>query len=318
MTACCRNPAGETGDLHERRRGAGGPFTRKELAMTVTSEIGWVGLGAMGSRMAPNLVKNGYSVTGFDVDGSRVAAAAAQGLAQAPSLAALVANSDVVVSMIPHDEALLDVVRNLCESAKRTACLIDMSTVSPDVSAEAAIRLAAAGIAYLRAPVSGSTALAESGALSILISGPETVFETWRPLFGALGKKITYLGPNEEARIMKLVVNVIVASINTALAEALNLGRRSGLDWSAMLDVISESAAASPYIASKVAKLKERDWSPAATVEVIAKDMDLALELAKKRGAFVPTTALTRQVLAAVEGKGQGKLDMSSIATFFN
>jgi 3-hydroxyisobutyrate dehydrogenase-like beta-hydroxyacid dehydrogenase len=116
---------------------------------------------------------------------------------------------------------------------------------------------------------------------------------------------------------MKLVVNVIVGAINTSLAEALNLGRRSGLDWAMMIDAINESAVASPYIASKVQKLKDRDWSPAATVEVIAKDMDLALELARQRGAFLPSAALTRQVLAAVEGKGHGQLDMSCIATFF-
>ena len=219
--------------------------------------------------------------------------------------------------MIPSDQAFLDVVSGVRQSAKPTACLIDMSTISPDVSAQAAELLDAAGIGYLRAPVSGSTALAAAGTLSILVSGPERTFQAWRPLIGMLGKKIAYLGPNEEARIMKLVVNVIVAAINSSLAEALNLGRRSGLDWNAMIDVINDSAVASPYIASKVAKLKERDWSPAATVGVIAKDMDLALELGRKRGAFLPLTAVARQVLAAVEGRGQGQLDMSCVATFF-
>ncbi len=281
-------------------------------------QIGWIGLGSMGSRMAPNLVKNGYSVIGFDTDRERHAAAASQGIAAAPSLSALAAKSDVIVSMIPSDEVFLDVVRGLRESAKPAACLIDMSTVSPDVSAQAAELLDAAGIAYLRAPVSGSTGLAAAGTLSILVSGPEPTFQAWRPLIGMMGKKITYLGPNEEARIMKLVVNVIVAAINSSLAEALNLGRRSGLDWNAMIDVINDSAVASPYIASKVGKLKERDWSPAATVDVIAKDMDMALELGRKRGAFLPLTAVARQVLAAVEGRGQGQTDMSSVVTFFD
>ena len=157
----------------------------------------------------------------------------------------------------------------------------------------------------------------QSRSLSILGSGPERTFQAWRPLIGMLGKKIAYLGPSEEARIMKLVVNVIVAAINSSLGEALNLGRRSGLDWNAMIDVINDSAVASPYIASKVGKLKERDWSPAATVDVIAKDMDLALELGRKRGAFLPLTAVARQILAAVEGRGQGQLDMSCVAAFF-
>jgi 3-hydroxyisobutyrate dehydrogenase-like beta-hydroxyacid dehydrogenase len=285
--------------------------------METSVQIGWVGLGSMGGCMAPNLVRSGYNVTGFDINPERIVSAVANGIAAAPSLSALVGKSSAVVSMIPSDKAFLDVVHQVRESARPAACLIDMSTVSPDVSAVAAELLDAAGISYLRAPVSGSTGLASAGTLSILVSGPEPMFQAWRPLFSALGKKIAYLGPNEEARIMKLVVNVIVAAINSSLAEALNLGRRSGLDWNAMIDVINESAAASPYVASKVAKLKERDWSPAATVDVIAKDMDLALELAKKRGAFLPLTSLARQILATIEGRGQGQLDMSCVATFF-
>jgi 3-hydroxyisobutyrate dehydrogenase-like beta-hydroxyacid dehydrogenase len=285
--------------------------------MNAAPQIGWVGLGSMGSRMAPNLVNRGYRVTGFDLDRSRTASGAAQGLREASSMSMLASESDVLFSMIPNDEAFLDVVRHLCGTGKAGACLIDMSTISPDVSARGAALLDAGGISYLRAPVSGSTALAAAGTLSIWVSGPENLFQLRRPLIALMGKKITYLGAHEEARIMKLVVNVIVAAINTSLAEALNLGRRSGLDWAAMIDAINDSAVASPYIASKVQKLKERDWSPAATVEVIAKDIDLALELARQRGAFLPSAALTRQILSAVEGNGHGQLDMSCIATFF-
>jgi 3-hydroxyisobutyrate dehydrogenase-like beta-hydroxyacid dehydrogenase len=285
--------------------------------MEAPVQIGWVGLGSMGSRMAPNLVKKGYTVVGFDIDPNRIASAVANGIAAAPSLSSLAAKSNVVVSMIPNDEAFLAVVHEMRESVTPPGCLIDMSTVSPDVSAHAAELLDAAGIPYLRAPVSGSTGLAAAGTLTILVSGPESTFRLWRPLIGILGKKIAYLGTSEEARIMKLVVNIIVAAVNSSLAEALNLGRRSGLDWNAMIDVINDSAVASPYVASKVAKLKERDWTPAATVDVIAKDMDLALQLAKTRGAFLPLTSLARQILAAIEGRGQGQLDMSCVATFF-
>ena len=285
--------------------------------MNATPQIGWVGLGSMGSRMAPNLVNSAYSVTGFDLDRSRTASAAAQGLKEATSLSVLASESDVLFSMIPNDQAFLDVVRHFSGTGKAGACLIDMSTISPDVSVRGAAFLDGCGISYLRAPVSGSTTLAAAGTLGIWVSGPESVFELRRPLIALLGKKITYLGAHEEARIMKLVVNVIVAAINTSLAEALNLGRRSGLDWATMIDAINESAVASPYIASKAQKLKERDWSPAATVEVIAKDIDLALELARQRGAFLPSAALTRQILSAIEGKGHGQLDMSCVATFF-
>jgi len=285
--------------------------------MNAVPQIGWVGLGSMGSRMAPNLVNGGYSVTGFDLDRSRTASAGAQGLKEVTSLSMLASGSDVLFSMIPNDQAFLDVVRHVSGTGKVGACLIDMSTISPDVSARGAALLDGCGIAYLRAPVSGSTTLAAAGTLSIWVSGPESVFQLRRPLIALLGKKITYLGAPEEARIMKLVVNIIVAAINSSLAEALNLGRRSGLDWATMIDAINDSAVASPYIASKAQKLKDRDWSPAATVEVIAKDIDLALELARQRGAFLPSAALTRQILSVIEGKGHGQLDMSCVATFF-
>jgi 3-hydroxyisobutyrate dehydrogenase-like beta-hydroxyacid dehydrogenase len=290
----------------------------REKKMTGAPQIGWVGLGRMGSRMAPNLVKGGFTVSGFDLDRNLTAAAAAHGVAEAATLSSLVARSDAIVSMIPNDDAFLDVARSVRDNAKPSACLIDMSTISPAASGQGAAILDAGGISYLRAPVSGSTALAEAGTLSILVSGPEPAFQAWRALIAMLGKKISYLGPGEEARIMKLVVNTIVAVINTSLGEALNLGRRSGLDWNAMIDVIGESAVASPYIASKIDKLKQRDWSPAATVEVIAKDVDLALDLARLNGSFTPMTALARQVLTAVEGRGQGKLDLSCVATFFD
>jgi 3-hydroxyisobutyrate dehydrogenase-like beta-hydroxyacid dehydrogenase len=286
--------------------------------MKARPQIGWVGLGNMGSRMAPNLVQRGYAVAGFDVDRGRTRAATSRGLVEAPTLAALTAKSDVIVSMVPNDEAFLSVARIVCENARSSTCLIDMSTVSPGCSEQAAAMLDAVGVAYLRAPVSGSTALAEAGSLSVLVSGPEPVYQTWHTLIATLGKKISYLGPREEARIMKLVVNIIVAAINSVLGEALNFGRRSGLEWNTMVDVIGESVVASPYVASKVDKLKNRDWSAAATVEVIAKDMDLALEVARTTGAFLPMTSLARQILAVAEGRGQGKLDMSSVATFFD
>ena len=163
--------------------------------MNVAPRIGWVGLGSMGSRMAPNLVNNGYGVTGFDLDRGRMASAGAHGLKEASSLAALVSDSDIVFSMIPNDEAFLDIARNICGAAKAGTCLIDMSTISPDVSVRGAAQLEAAGISYLRAPVSGSTALAEDGTLSIWVSGPESAFQMRRPLIALLGKRSPISAP---------------------------------------------------------------------------------------------------------------------------
>ena len=109
------------------------------------------------------------------------------------------------------------------------------------------------------------------------------------------------------------MINTLVGAINSGLAEALNLGRRNGLEWDAMIDLIASSAVASPYIASKVDKLKRRDWTPAATVSLIAKDLDMALDMGRSSHSFLPLAALTRQLLAAVEAKGKQEQDMCSV-----
>ncbi|WP_323038922.1 NAD(P)-binding domain-containing protein [Gemmobacter sp.] len=273
------------------------------------ARIGWIGLGLMGSVMAPRLAAAGWAVTGFDPDPSR-----AGGLPIAGSLAELAAGSDVLVSMIPHDAAFAEVARGVAGAARSGTVLIDMSTVSPDASAAGAEVLAKAGVDFLRAPVSGSTGLAAAGTLSLLVSGPEEVFAAQRPILETLGQRITWLGTGEQARATKLVVNSVVAAINGALAEALQLGQASGLDRAQLVDLIAGSAAASPYIASKVDKLKAHDHSPAATVNLIGKDLDMVLALAQSRGVAMPLAALNRARAAEAEAAGWGLYDLSSLA----
>ncbi|MBN8944922.1 MAG: NAD(P)-dependent oxidoreductase [Rhizobiales bacterium] len=289
--------------------------------MAERPQIGWIGLGNMGSRMAPNLIKAGYDVTVFDVDPARMAELVAAGAKTAASPGELGAGCDVVVSMIPNDKVLFDIVAGadgLQHRLRPGACFIDMSTVSPGMSKQVAERLAAHGLSYLRAPVSGSTALAAAGTLAIFVSGDREAFDRHRPILHALGRKVTYLGAGEEARVTKLMINLIVGSINGALAEALNFGQRNGLDWATMIDTIADSVVASPYIASKVDKLKQRDWTAAAPISLIAKDADLALDLGRISGAFMPMTAIVRQTLSAMEGRGDGHLDMAAVVELFD
>lgn len=289
--------------------------------MAERPRIGWIGLGNMGSRMAPNLIKAGYDVTAFDVDPARMAELAAAGARTSSSPSASAEACDVVFSMIPNDKVLFDIVAGeggLQDRLRPGSCFIDMSTVSPDMSKRVADSLAARDLGYLRAPVSGSTALAAAGTLTIFVSGDRGAFDRYRPILDVLGRKVTYLGAGEEARVTKLMINLIVASINGALAEALNFGQRNGLDWATMIDTIADSVAASPYIASKVDKLKHRDWTAAAPISLIAKDTDLALDLGRASGAFMPMTAIVRQTLSAMEGRGAGHLDMAAIVDLFD
>lgn len=281
--------------------------------------IAWIGLGEMGSRMAPRLVAAGYDVAAFDINPEAMRAAEAAGLRRAATPEDALAGAQVAFSMIPNDEVLARTVATACAACAPGTTLIDMSTVSPASSAEAASRLAEKDIAYLRAPVSGSTGLAAAGTLSILVSGPRAAFERQSSLLGVLGRSVRYLGDGEEARVAKLVVNAIVASLNQALGEALSLGRRAGLDWQAMIDLIADSVVASPYVASKVDRLKRREWLPAAApVSLIAKDVRLALALAREVGAHMPLTAGAGAVLAAMEGRGASARDMCAVAAFID
>ena len=288
--------------------------------MTDLVSIGWVGLGTMGSRMAPRLLAAGHGLTVFDTQADRMTPLEQAGATPARSLGE-VGESGVVISSVPNDEALLRVTlgpEGLCQRMAPGGCLIDMSTVSPVASARVAEALAGRGIAYLRAPVSGSAKPAAEGKLSIFASGDRTAFDACRPILDLLGRKVAYLGPGEEARVMKLVVNLLVAVTNGALAEALSFGGRHGLDWETMIDTVADSAAASPYVLSKVEALRRRDWTAAAPVTLISKDMDLLLDAGRRAGAYLPLAAAARQVLTAVEGRGDGGLDMAAVVTFFD
>src|SRR5262249_52210467 len=156
---------------------------------------------------------------------------------------------------------------------------VDMSTVSGEASAEVAAAAAAADVAYLRAPVTGSTTLAATGDLGILVSGPPESLQKFGDVFDVLGRRVFHLGPGEEARVMKLALNMLVAGTVVGLSEALVLGERAGLDWRSMLEVFTDSAVGSPLLRYKAASLSTRDFTPAFTTAMMAKDLDLALDL---------------------------------------
>lgn len=240
--------------------------------------IGWIGAGKMGGPMSCNVIAAGGKVTVFDPLAENVAAVVAAGGAQGASNLALAADADIVVSMIPNDAVLRSVTLGeggILAVMTPGSVYLDMSTVSPEASAEVAAAAQDAGIGYLRAPVSGSTALAEAGTLTIMASGPREAFDRCLPLFEVMGAQNFYLGEGDQARYLKLVVNLLVGTTGAVLAEALTLGRKGGLDWEQMLDVIGVSAAASPYIQYNLTPLKARDFSALFTTEQMVKDSRL-------------------------------------------
>jgi len=279
------------------------------------SKIVCIGLGKMGLPLATHLVRAGHDVIGIDRAESALTDAARRGLSVVtPSgLAAVVARAQVVISSLPNDEALRTVAYDLADCAESSTLYIDTSTVSASASAQAAQVCSGSGIRTLRVALSGNSSMAESAQLTILASGARSDYEAAEPLLSCWGPKRYWLGEGEQARVMKLVVNLMVAHTAAMLAEAIALGQRGGLSWEDLWLVIPESAVGSPLIKAKAAALPARDYSPTFTVDQMLKDLALILDQGEHGRVPLPLTAMVSQSLQAARAQGDGSLDYAAL-----
>jgi 3-hydroxyisobutyrate dehydrogenase-like beta-hydroxyacid dehydrogenase len=287
--------------------------------MAGKEKIGWIGLGKMGIPMSKNLIKAGYPLVVYNRTREKTKELADQGAKAMDSPRALAASGvDVIISMISDDPVLEAVSigpEGAFAGAKSGAIYIDMSTVSPVASARVAQAAEKKGIQYLRAPVSGSTALAAAGTLTIFASGPKDAYDKCVSILGAMGQKTFHVGTGDEARYLKLLLNMMVGITSAMAAEALTFGNRGGMDWTQMIDIISNSVVASPLIGYKAKMLKDRNFAPAFTADQIAKDFDIALDTGKALNVPMPITALARQFYGAMKAKGKGGTDFFGLVT---
>jgi 3-hydroxyisobutyrate dehydrogenase-like beta-hydroxyacid dehydrogenase len=274
--------------------------------------VGFVGAGKMGQPMIGHLVKAGYAVTAFDPVADNVAAARALGATSAASLADCVRAADVVLSSLPNDAALAAVGAGIAAAARPGLIHADTSTVSPGVSAQVATAHEKAGVAYVRSTVSGNPVVARAANLTVMASGPKPAYDFVLPLLSTFGKTHFYLGEGEQGRIIKLVINLVIAGTAGLMGEALTLGEKGGLDWSQMLDILGGSAAGSPMVNYKVAPLKARDYSSTFSGLQMIKDLDLILGEGARTGVPLALTAHLRQMYEAIAAQGDGDLDYIS------
>ena len=274
--------------------------------------IGWIGLGKMGHPMAINLIKAGKKVSVFNRTTEKTKAHVNLGGIAISSIKELASSSDVIFTMISDDKAIEEIALSddgIIANTQERASLIDMSTISPAMSAKVAEAATEKHINYLRAPVNGTVMQAEAGSLVILCSGPKTTYEDCLPLLEILGSKIFYIGEDEQARFLKLCINAMVGISSSMMGEALAFGEAGGLDWNTMIDVISSSAVGSPILNYKKETLKKRDFTPAFTARQMAKDFDLVLDTANLKNIPMPITSTVRQHWSAMIGTGRGELD---------
>lgn len=280
--------------------------------------IGWIGAGKMGAPMIRNLLAAGHTVAVTEPDRRIVADLEGFGAASAFTLD-LHSQNAIVFATLPNDKVLRDVVlgtadtTGLCDHMAPGSIFVEMSTVSPECSVEVARALADRGIAYLRAPLSGSTALAEKAALTVLVSGDEQAWATVLPILRLLSTRQFYLGAGEEARYMKLVINTLVGASSAILAEAVALGESGGLSRATMMEVICESAVASPLFKYKAEAVVSANYAPAFTVEQMIKDFSLISDAGRANGVPLLTTGLILELYRAAANSGLREEDFFAL-----
>lgn len=271
--------------------------------------IGFIGLGAMGKPMARNLLKSGFSLTVHNRSRSAVDELAAEGAAPAQSSAEVAKASDIVITMLPDSpdvEAVVLAESGALEGARTGSIIIDMSTISPTVAQRIAEKARAVGVSFLDAPVSGGETGAIAATLSIMVGGDQKAFDRARPVFAALGKTITRIGPSGSGQIAKLCNQVICVLNILAVSEALTLGKKAGLDLDILLQAVSGGAASSWVLSTLGPKMINRDWAPGFKIDLQQKDLRLVEEFAESLNLPLPGATLVRQLFRAVQAEGRG------------
>ncbi|HEX6211126.1 MAG TPA: 2-hydroxy-3-oxopropionate reductase [Methylomirabilota bacterium] len=280
--------------------------------------IGFIGLGIMGRPMARNLLKAGYSLVVHSRSRGPVDEIVKAGATAAASPREVAAQCDVLITMLPNSPDVEHVALGpggIIEGARRGLILADMSTISPIVSQKVGKALEAKGVAMLDAPVSGGEKGAIDGALSIMVGGDQGVFDRVLPIFQAMGKTITLLGPLGFGGFTKLANQIIVAVNLTALAEALTLGKKAGLDRALLLTALAGGLAGSKCLDQKKPNYVSNTYNPGFKIDLHYKDLGLIMESARALGVPLPATAVVQELFNALRVKGRGGLDHSGVIT---
>ncbi|MEV8418076.1 2-hydroxy-3-oxopropionate reductase [Streptomyces niveus] len=284
--------------------------------MSTLPKVAWIGLGIMGSPMAENLIKAGYSVTGFTLEREKLDRLAANGGTAAPSIAEAVKDADVVVTMVPaspHVEAIAYGDDGILAHAKKGALLIDMSSITPQTSIDLAEAGREKGIRVLDAPVSGGEAGAIEAVLSIMVGGEQADFDQAKPVFDVLGRTIVLCGPHGAGQTVKAANQLIVAVNIQACAEAVVFLEKSGVDLNAALDVLNGGLAGSTVLTRKKDNFINRDFAPGFRIDLHHKDMGIVTDAARNVGAALPVGAVVAQLVASLRAQGDGGLDHSAL-----
>ena len=280
------------------------------------ANLGYVGLGVMGGKMAARLLAKGHLVTGYNRTRSKAQWLVDQGMKLAESPRAVCEAADVIFVMVTDSKSLEAVAEGrdgLLAGLGPGKVVVDMSTVSPAVSRAVAAQVREKGADMVDAPVSGSVVTLEQGKLSVMVGGNRATFDRVKPLLEDIGPKVTYVGGNGLALSMKIAINLSLAVQMLAFSEGVLLAEKSGIARETAVDVLTHSVIGSPMIQYRgpfVLGMPEEVWF---SVNMMRKDMVLALEMGRQLDVLLPTTAVTNEKLTAARGMGLAELDFAVV-----
>lgn len=280
------------------------------------STVAFVGLGAMGSRMALNLHAAGHELRVFNRDRTKTGQFADKSIQVCDSPAAAAKGAEFVCSMVADDVATRVVMlreSGIVRAAAPGTIIIDSSTNSPATAREVAFEAKARGCVYLDAPVSGSIAQAQGRELVFMVGGEKPAFEKAQPLFAAMGRLARRIGDSGAGATLKLINNMLSASLTAAIAEAAQAAEAANLDRDAALEILGEGAAGSRLMKTKLPKIFKRDFAPQFQLELMEKDLRYFLALAQELDRPAPIASLVRSQYQAAKRAQLGKLDSCAV-----
>jgi 2-hydroxy-3-oxopropionate reductase len=284
----------------------------------MAERVGFIGLGIMGMPMARNLMEAGYELTVHNRSPEKAEELGKEGAAVAATPREVAENSDVVITMLPDSPQVREVVAGedgMLGGISEGALLIDMSTISPVVTEELAEAVKEKGASMLDAPVSGGDVGAIEGTLSIMVGGEQADFQRAKPLFEAMGKTITHVGPTGAGQVTKAANQVVVALTIEAVSEALVLGSAGGVSAEKILEVLSGGLASNKVMEVKREKFLSHTFEPGFRSELHHKDLGIALAAGREYGVVMPATAVVYQLFEALMTRGRGGWDHSALLT---
>ncbi|MDR1816198.1 MAG: NAD(P)-dependent oxidoreductase [Clostridiales Family XIII bacterium] len=278
------------------------------------AKFGWIGLGNMGNPMCLNLLKAGNEGTVWNRTKAKADEAVAAGAAWTDTAKGAAEAADFLFVTLADGPTLLDVALGdggFVAGLAPGKVVIEMSTISVAESEKLGAAIAKTGAAYLRSPLTGSTILAAAGTVGILTSGDKAAYDSVLPLLEVIGGNLFYLGAGDQARVMKLSLNLMIATTMQMEAEAIVIAEKAGLDVAQAADIIAGSAVGSPLTGYKAKLIAGGEYAPAFTTKLMIKDLKLALEVGAQYGVKLESTELTKKRMELAVEKGWAEKDFS-------